>query len=350
MATIKFNNVGISAIAACVPQKIMRNSELSYLMSEDELARVIENVGIEERRYAEPEVCSSDLCEKAALALFDSTEIDRDNIDALIFVSQTPDYHQPATAPLLQSKLGLKKTTLAFDINLACSGYVYGLANAFSFASQQGINNVLLLVGETMSKTVSHYDKVSTPLFGDAGTATMITKGNFGPSVFSLNSDGSKSDVIKMKYGGYRHPSCSEGFLELVDKDGNVRTGEQFFMDGMDVFNFGISVEPKDIKKLLNESGKTIDDINVLVYHQANRFMTDFFSKKLKISPEKTPYSLKHFGNTSSASIPLTIVSEMLDKFPNRKNCVLSGFGAGLSWGSVFLDLSDTKIVPLIEY
>lgn len=350
MAIIRYNNVGIQAVSACVPRNIMKNSHLTHLMSEEEILKVIENIGIEERRYADPDVCSSDLCEKAANELLDRLDVCRDSIDALIFVSQTSDYHQPATAPLLQSKLGLNKTTLAFDVNLACSGYVYGLATAFAFASQSGVDKVLLLVGETMSKTVSQYDKVSTPLFGDAGTATIISKGDFGESVFSLNSDGSKSDVIKMKYGGYRHPSCPEGFVEHEDADGNVRTGEQFFMDGMDVFNFGIKVEPRDIKNLLKECGKTIDDVDVLIYHQANRFMTDFFSKKLKISSDKTPYSLKHFGNTSSASIPLTIVSEMNEKYLRRNNCILTGFGAGLSWGSVLLNLNKMKIIPLIEY
>lgn len=350
MAIIRFNNVGIKAISACVPPKIMRNEDLNYLMSEEELLKVIENVGIEERRYAESNVCTSDLCEKAAKELLNNVDIKLEDIDGLIFLSQTPDYHQPSTAPLLQHKLGLNKDTFAFDVNLACSGYVYGLSIAYSFVSQEGINNVLLLVGETMSKTVSQHDKVSTPLFGDAGTATLVSKGNYGKSVFSLNTNGSKSDVIKMPYGGYRNPSCSEGFINHTDEDGNIRNGEQFYMDGMDVFNFGISVEPKDIKSLMKESGITVDELDVLVYHQANRFMTDFFSKKLKIDPSITPYSLKKYGNTSSASIPLTIVSEMITAYPKREKCILTGFGAGLSWGSVFLNLKDSFIVPLIEY
>lgn len=350
MAILKFKDIGIAAVSACVPKKIMRNSELTHLMSKEELQKVIENVGIEERRYADADVCASDLCEKAANQLIDSIGMERSEIDALIFVSQTSDYHQPSTAPLLQHKLGLNRTTLCFDVNLACSGYVYGLSMAYAYAAQEGIRNVLLLVGETMSKTVSQHDKVSTPLFGDAGTATLVSKGDFGQSVFSLNSDGSGSDVIKMQYGGYRNPSCSEGFVEHEDAEGNIRTGEQFYMNGMDVFNFGISVEPKDIKNLIKETGKAVDEVDLLIYHQANKFMTDFFSKKLKISKEKTPYSLKHFGNTSSASIPLTMVSEMVAAYPHRDTCILTGFGAGLSWGSVMLNLSKTTIIPISEY
>lgn len=350
MATIRYQGVGIKAVAACVPPKVMYNTDLTDLISEDEITKTIENIGIKERRYAAPDVCASDLCQKAAEQLIADNQIDKASIDALIFVSQTSDYHQPATSPLLQHKLGLPTSTLCFDVNLACSGFVYGLSMAYAYASLQGVENVLLLVGETMSKTVSQHDKVSTPLFGDAGTATLVSKGDFPEAVFSLHSDGSGSDVIKMPYGGYRNPSCAEGFEPVTDAEGNVRTGEQFFMDGMAVFNFGMKVEPRDIKNLISECQMTIDDVDLLIYHQANKFMTDFFSKRLKISLDKTPYCLEKFGNTSSASIPLTIVSELKDGYPDRKHVVISGFGAGLSWASAMIDLTPCHISPLIEY
>lgn len=350
MAIIKYCNVGIRAISACVPRKIMYNKDLTYLISEDEIEKIIENVGISERRYADEGVCSSDLCQKAAEKMFEDNSINKEEIDALIFVSQTSDYHQPATAPLLQHKLGLPTSTLCFDVNLACSGYVYGLSIAYAYASMQGIRKVLLLVGETMSKTVSQYDKVATPLFGDAGTATLVSKGDFPKALFSLNSDGAGSDVIKMPYGGYRSPSCPQGFLKVSDNDGNIRTGEQFYMDGMDVFNFGMRVEPKDIKMLLKECEMNVDDVDLLIYHQANKFMTDFFSKRLKISTDKTPYCLEKFGNTSSASIPLTIVTELEVNYPERKHVIISGFGAGLSWATAMVDLTQCRISSLVEY
>ena len=350
MATIRYQHVGIKAIAACVPSRIMRNEDLTCLMTSEEIEKTIQSIGIRERRYADDTVCASDLCQKAAEQLLADNSIERAEIDALIFVSQTADYHQPATSPLLQHKLGLPTSVLCFDVNLACSGFVYGLSIACSFASMQGVNNVLLLVGETMSKTVSQKDKVSTPLFGDAGTATLVSKGDFPEAVFSLHSDGSGSDVIKMPYGGYRNPSCQEGFEEHSDADGNIRTGEQFFMDGMDVFNFGMRVEPKDIRDLLKECEMEVEDIDLLIYHQANRFMTDFFSKRLKVPLEKTPYCLEKFGNTSSASIPLTIVSELKDKYPKREKVIVSGFGAGLSWATAMIDLTKCNISELIEY
>lgn len=350
MSIIRFNNVGIVGVAACVPKEVRRNIDLTALIPEEEIQKTINSIGISERRYADAGVCSSDLCQKAAEVLLDDTGVNKEEIDLLIFLSQTPDYHQPSTAPLLQHKLGLPKTCACFDVNLACSGYVYGLSIAYAFASNPGIRNVLLLVGETMSKTVSQLDKVSTPLFGDAGTATLISKGEFPESVFSLNSDGSGSDVIKMPYGGYRNPSSPEGFVAETDEEGNVRTGEQFFMDGMGVFNFGIKEEPRDIKNLLKECQMSVDEIDLLIYHQANRFMTDFFSKKLKVPTDKTPYCLDRFGNTSSASIPLTMVSELKSGYPERTKTVVSGFGAGLSWASALIDLSKCKISSLIEY
>lgn len=350
MAIIRYNHVGIRAMSACVPKKVVSNRDLGYLIPEEEIEKIISNIGIEERRIAADDVCASDLCYKAADKLLIDNNIDKSSIDALIFVSQTSDYHQPATSPLLQHKLGLSTSCLCFDVNLACSGYVYGLSIAYSFATQHGVDNVLLLVGETMSKTVSQQDKVSAPLFGDAGTATLISKGDFPEAVFSLNSDGRGSDVIKMQYGGYRNPSCPEGFIPHEDKDGNIRTGEQFFMDGMDVFNFGMRVEPKDIKALMKESNICVDDLDLLVFHQANKFMTDFFAKRLKIPAEKTPYSLEKFGNTSSASIPLTVVSELKNAYPNRQKVIVSGFGAGLSWASALVDLSQCEISSLIEY
>ncbi len=350
MAELKFSGVGIHSIAACVPSRIEYNKDLGYLIPKEDIEKTINNIGIRERRIADPDVCASDLCLRAAEKLLADNLIQKESINAIVFVSQTSDYHQPATAPILQHRLGLGKGTLSFDVNLACSGYVYGLSIAYSFCSQIGCDRVLLLVGETMSKITSAYDKEAKPLFGDAGTATLIEKGDYGDSVFSLNSDGSGSEVMMVPEGGFRNPSNLEAFEMKDDGKGNRRNGYQFRMDGMDVFNFGMREEPKDIKRLLSASGIMIDDVDLLIYHQANRFMTDFFTKRLKFSPDRTPYCLDRFGNTSSASIPLTIVSELKEGYPNRTRVILSGFGAGLSWGSVLLDLSRCIISELEEY
>lgn len=350
MAILHYDSVGIKAISACVPSRIEYNKDLGYFMTEEEIQKAIQNIGIEERRIADKDVCASDLCFKAAEKLLADNEIEKNTIDALIFVSQTSDYHQPATAPILQHRLGLSKNTLSFDINLACSGYVYGLSTAYAYASQSGINRVLLLVGETMSKIVSRRDKVNTPLFGDAGTATLIEKGDYGKSMFSLHSDGSGYEVMMIPDGGFRNPTTPESLFEEADDNGDIHTREQFRMDGMAVFNFGMSEEPRDIKNLLAEAGLDLAQLDLLIYHQANKFMTDFFTKWLKFDKAKTPYSIQKFGNTSSASIPLTIVVELKDGYPDRRNVILSGFGAGLSWGSVLLELTKCRISELIEY
>lgn len=350
MAEIKFKSVGIHSLAACVPPRIERNDSLVGLIPEEDIYKTINNIGINEKRIADKEVCASDLCFQAAEKLISDNDIARDSIQGLIFVSQTSDFHQPATAPILQDRLGLNKATLSFDVNLACSGYVYGLAIAYSFCSQIGCDRVLLLVGETMSKITSDNDKESKPLFGDAGTATLIEKGDYGISIFSLNSDGSGAEVMMIPVGGFRNPATIDSFEMSEDQKGNKRNGYQFRMDGMAVFNFGMREEPKDIKRLIAAAGILLEDVDLLIYHQANKFMMDFFTKKLKFSTEKTPYSLDRFGNTSSASIPLTIVSELYDNFPERSKVILSGFGAGLSWGSVLLDLSRCRISKLLDY
>lgn len=352
MAILKYTDVGIHSVSACVPQKVVRNSELDNLIPKADLEKTIHSIGIRERRIAERDVCSSDLCSKAAERLLSEHGIDRDSIGALIFISQTPDYRQPSTAPSLQDRLGLPKTVMAFDINMACSGYVYGLSIAYSLASQDGIGRVLLLVGETMSKTVSDHDKVTTPLFGDAGTATLIEKGDgYGPSCFVLHSDGGGSDMLRVPFGGYRNPSSTEGFERKVDEEGNILSGEQLHMRGMDVFNFGLRVVPSGIKEILKVLGMGIEDVDIIHFHQANRFMTDFFAKKLRFPLDRVPYSLGYFGNTSAASIPLNMVHTMYDgSFPRRRHVLMAGFGAGLAWGTAYLSLENLRISKLIEY
>ncbi len=334
-------------MSACVPKNIQSNSDLINLIPKEELENLISTIGIREKRVSDPNVCASDLCYHAATELLDSLSISRESVDVLIFMTQDGDYKIPATAPSLQHRLGLPKTTASFDINLSCSGYIYALSAAFAYASQDGINRVLLLDGETFSKLISMKDKANAPLYGDAGTATLIEKGNYGDSFFSLNSDGSGVNVLKIDAGGARNRTSMDNLKDRVEEDGNIRSQHQLFMDGMEVFNFAMMNVPKDIKNLLSFSGKELSDIDLIIFHQANKFMTDYFVKRLKYDANKVPYSIDRFGNTSSASIPLTIITEISKM--TREKVMLSGFGAGLSWGSALLDLSDSRLLPLIE-
>lgn len=349
MATLKYNNVGIRAISACVPRNIVRNKDLDYLIDEEGIEKTINNIGVEERRVVDNDVCASDLCYAAALKLMEDNDVDPNSIDVLLFMSQTADYRIPATAPILQHRLGLSIDTLCLDLSLGCSGYVYALSTAYAYASLEGINRVLLLDGETFSKIVNKHDKVNWPLYGDGATATLIEKGNFGESTFVLKSDGSGKDSVIIR-DGMRNMVSEESCIEKIDVDGNIRSGLEIFMDGMAIFNFAMKRVPRVIKEITECTGVPLDCIDWFVFHQSNKFMTDFFVRKLKIDANKVPYSIQKYGNTSSTSIPLTIVSELIDKQKDGDCLVMSGYGAGLSWGTTLLTLNGCKISPVIEY
>lgn len=349
MATIRYNGVGITAMSACVPRHVVYNRDLGYLIPEEEIEKTIQSIGIEERRIADPDVCASDLCYKAAKQLLEDNHIALDSIDVLLFVSQTSDYRIPATAPLLQNRLGLSKNTACLDITLGCSGYVFALSTAFAYAQMDGVNRVLLLDGETFSKIVNQRDKVDWPLYGDGATATLIEKGSFGTSTFILRSDGAGEDAVKIP-GGMRNPITVQSLVETEREEGNIRNDLEVYMDGMDVFNFAMSVVPKTIKEVTELTQTNLEDIDYLVFHQANKFMTDFFVKRLRFDINKVPYCIRKYGNTSSTSVPLTMVSELYGKIKVGDKIIMAGFGAGLSWGVAQMTMGNVHISPIIEY
>ena len=349
MATIKFHNVGIRAMSACVPRGVINNKDLGYLIPEDEIRKTIDSIGVQERRIADADVCASDLAYKAALKLLGDNNIAFESIDVLLFMSQTADYRIPATAPLLQERLGLSIDTLAMDLSLGCSGYVFALSTAYAYASLPDVNRVLLLDGETFSKIVNRNDKVDWPLYGDAATATLIEKGDFGESAFILRSDGSGRDAVIVR-DGMRNPITTDSLIEKKNENGDIHSGLEVYMDGMDVFNFAMKRVPKTIKEMSEVTGIPLDDVDWLVFHQANRFMTDFFVKKLKFNPGRVPYCIDRYGNTSSTSVPLTIVSELRDKVSDGDKVMMAGFGAGLSWGVSLVTMQGCKISQVIDY
>ena len=351
MAFLSYSNIGIAGIAACVPKQTIDNYHYTQYFPEDVVRKVVDKIGIYERRFADEQTCASDLCYAASERLIADLQVDKSEIDVLIFISQTPDYRMPATAFLLQERLGLPKTTMAFDLTLGCSACLYGLSIGYSLLQQPHIRKVLLLDGETRSKVYSPKDRKTAFLFGDAGAAILLEKGEkYGNSYFSLNSDGSMADTIKIEGGGYRMPSSEETLRErVVDEYGNIRSLEHGYMDGDDVFNFVASKVPKDIKYLCSEVGEDIQSMDYYLLHQANDFMNQFLVKKLKLDAEKVPSSIAKFGNTSSASIPLTIVSELQNQLSGNKKLMLSAFGVGLSWGTIILQTNDCHISSLVE-
>ena len=350
MATLSFENIGIKAMAACVPSAVIKNYEYTDHFAADEVKQVVDKIGVFERRFAAKGVCSSDLCFMAAEKLFKDTEVPRNEIDLLIFVSQTPDYRMPATSVILQNRLGLGKNTITLDLNLGCAGFIYGLSVVYSMMISGNLRSALLLDGETRSRIYSPKDRTTAFLFGDGGVAALIERDEiFGKSFISLNSDGSKEDMIKMKAGGYRFPSSPETMKErVVDEYGNIRSDEHGYMDGGDVFTFVVKEVPGDIKKVIETSGSEINSIDYFIFHQANTFINSYLVRKLKIDPAKVPSTIEKYGNTSSVSIPLTIVSEMKEIIENKK-LLLSGFGVGMTWASAIINTGDCFISEIVE-
>ncbi|RHI07248.1 ketoacyl-ACP synthase III [Bacteroides sp. AM16-24] len=352
MAILQYKNVGITAMAACVPHTVIDNYKYTQYFSEEEVRKVVDKVGIYERRFADQNTCSSDLCFAAAEKLFVDNQIDRSEIDLLVFVSQTPDYRMPATSIILQERLKLNNSVIAFDINLGCSGFLYGLSTVYSFMQQKGLRKALLLDGETRSKVYSPKDRRSAFLFGDAGVAALIERNEkFGNSYFSLNSDGSRADLIMIKGGGYRHPSSLDTLKErVVDEFGNIRSDEQGYMKGADVFNFVIVEIPRDIKRLFQFAEIEKEQVDYYVFHQANDFINSYIAKKLKLDTERIPSTIHKYGNTSSVSVPLTIVSELKSQLKEtNKTLMLSAFGVGLTWGTAIVPFSDCHISDVVE-
>lgn len=338
-------------MSAAVPRHTIHNYEYTEHFGAEEVKDIVDKIGVYERRFADANTCSSDLCFAAAQKLIDDNNVDVSEIDLLVFISQTPDYRMPATSVLLQHRLGLPNSTMAFDINLGCSAFIYGLSVVYGLMQSAGMRKALILDGETRSKVYSPKDRRTAFIFGDAGVAALIEKDEaFGDSFFSFGSDGSREDLIKIPAGGYRNPSSVKSVTEkVVDEYGNIRTDEQGFMNGGDVFNFVIREIPRDIKSVLQFSGKTLEQIDFFVFHQANSFINSYLAKKLKLDETRIPTTIHKFGNTSSVSVPLTIVSELKSRIDKDKMLLLSAFGVGMTWASAVLTLNDCTISEIVE-
>ena len=342
MAFLEFKNVRIAGISAGVPKHVEKTVSTT---SEYDAESFVEATGVREKRYSN-DFTTSDLSQAAAEKLMDDLEWDRKDVDALIFVSQTPDYILPATSCVLHGKLGFKKDCYCLDISLGCSGWVYGLSTLMALMQGGEIKKALLLAGDARHQAYEEPDQ----LFGFAGTATAVEYGDFQSSYkFNMGSDGTGYDAIIRPEGGCRN-QLNENSLKLEDcEDGRKRHRLQTRMKGMDVFAFGITTAPKSIKKLAEHYGFDYLDYNYFLFHQANYKMNETIRKKLKLDEEKVPYSMHDFGNTSSASIPLTIVTKLKDKVAQPTKLVGCGFGVGLSWGTVAFETDHILISDLVE-
>ncbi|MBR0177259.1 MAG: ketoacyl-ACP synthase III [Bacteroidales bacterium] len=352
MAFLEFKNVRIAGIAAGVPRNVANNlhpTPWDIVSKEYTPEEFVKTTGVLERRISFT-LTTSDLCYAAAEQLIKDLGWNKDEIGALIFVSQNPDYILPATSCILQDRLGLSKECYTSDISLGCSGWVYGLSSASALLGHGSIQKALILVGEGKGRVQGDKHRLN-PLFGSAGTVTAIeyTENTADGFQFHFGTDGSGFDAIIIPDGGGRNPATTSSFdLEIVD-------GKEIFrlvsrMKGMDVFSFGITTVPKSIKMLSEHYGFDYHNADYFVFHQANMKMNDMITKKLKLPSEKVPSSMYHFGNTNGASIPMTIVSELRGKVESQPTrFVCCGFGVGLSWASVTFKTNNLVISNLVE-
>ncbi|MBN1198401.1 MAG: ketoacyl-ACP synthase III [Bacteroidales bacterium] len=351
MALFSIPRTRIAGIAACVPGNREYTAGYRWI-SQKERELFIRTVGVETRRVVSKGTTTSDLCLVAARRVMVDLGWRADEIGLLVVVTQTRDYLIPATGGILQDRLGLPHSTIALDVHQGCSGYVYGLSLMGSLMNTTGIRKGLLLVGDISSRNTSYRDKSAYPLFGDAGTATAIELSEEGAAMqFNLEGDGSGYDAILIPDGGIRQGLSKSSFNYKKYGEGIYRNNLQVALDGMKVFNFSLREVVPNVKELLKFAGKTMDSIDYIVFHQANKLINESLRKMLKVDEVKTPASIRNYGNTSSASIPLTMVSELSGELSSRKtNLLLSAFGIGLSWGAVLME-TDTIICPeIIEY
>lgn len=350
MALSSLSGVRIAGLAACVPKQIVSNRDYNWVKVK-EREQLIKTIGVETRRVASKGTTTSDLCVVAAEKLLRDLNWDRSEVDLLIFVSQSRDYLVPTTACIVQDRLQLPHSCVALDIGLGCSGYVYGLSVIGSMMQNGSIRKALLMVGDISTLTTYYRDKSTYPLFGDVGTVTALQYDAGAPQMhFNLQTDGSGYKALMIKDGGARNGLSRQSFDVKKISDGIYRTRLNLVLDGVEVFNFTLREVVPNIRKLLSASGQSLPEINYVVFHQENRLINETLRKMLKLDAGKVPYSIKEFGNTSGASVPLTMVVALKDALRMGKTkLLLSAFGVGLSWGSAIIETESVCVPDLLE-
>ena len=340
-------NIAIRGISCAVPDNSVDNSQFVVQFGVEGVEKFAKMVGVARRRVALPQQTASDLSFVAAEKLLAKIGWERDRIDGIVFVSQTPDYRLPATACVLHHRLNLGKDCMAFDMNLGCSGFVYGLFVSGSLCRKGGVTRILLCGGDTITKHVSSQDKSAAMLFGDSGFAVALEYDErAAPWNCLFRTDGGGFSHIIVPAGGFRHPEGDPKMREF--SEGVVRSDCHLGMNGTDVFTFTISEVPAAIRQLMTQAGRTVEGIDLLVLHQANLFILKNIAKMTKFPMTKVPVSMDRYGNTSVTSIPLTLCDALAGKGDKGiQRLVVAGFGVGLSWGVISLDLNVDVCLPI---
>lgn len=337
MATTHIQAATIRGISTCVPPRCFDNLKDTTAFLKQDVQKVVKMAGVRSRYVSDDTICSSDLCEAAAHDLLNGISWSPDTIDALIFVSQSPDYFLPTTACVLQDKLKLPDTCAAFDVGLGCSGYPYGLWLATMMLRSEGFSRILLLHGETPSRFAEESDRSVALLFGDAGSATALETAGSQDSgfwYFCLNSDGSGCDDLILEGGGFRDRFPADKSKMFVR------------MNGRNIFNFTIKRVPKLIEDTLAAAQLSSNDIDYFIFHQSNQFIMRHLAKKMKIPQEKLPMVLNKYGSVGGPSIPLTITQGGLQRIEKDSlSLMLVSYGVGLSWASATVTLESDAVL-----
>ncbi len=337
----EFHNVKISGLACAVPDNKVSTDSYAYHFGEEAVEKFKKATGIEARYISDGRQTASDLCYVAAKKLMEKKGLTGDDIDALIFITQMPDYKTPASAFVLHKRLNLKKDCFVFDVNIGCSGYVNGLYLAAGLIESETIERALLLVGDSETNHQVTNDTSFTMMFGDAGSATLLERGE-GNIRGMIRSDGDGFNTIITPIPGARFPGV---YLGMESDELKIEKK----MDGNDTFLFAITRVPKLFKEFFATFGTSVDDYDYVMLHQANLMIINQIAKKLKAPTEKVPVSLTEYGNTDGASIPVGIV-DLCEKLNEKKklSLITSGFGIGLSWGVVSFEIDTDDVLPMI--
>lgn len=333
--------IGIDGIAFSLGEDIVTNTDLQAENPSWEIAKILERTGVHSRPVAAPETTALDLGYQAAVTILEQLRLKVDEIDALIFCTQTPDYVLPPNSTLLHGRLNMPSNVMAFDISHACSGFMYGLGIAKSLVASGTANKVLLVTADTYSKLIHPEDRSIRPLFGDGAAATVISAGNPKLTVLdmSFNTAGKQADRFIVQSGGCRQPRSVDGVLAAVDQSGRINSPDHIHMDGLGVLSFFNNVVPAAAREILSRNSKRLDDVSLFVFHQASRLALQGIAKSLGIPKERFVEDMEDTGNLVSSSVPVALARAMAQqKVPEGGLVLLGGFGVGLSWSTALVE------------
>jgi len=345
----------ISGILTVVPaqERAFVEEMKNFNFPESRSLKLREVMGYDKRRLVEPGVCVSDLATFGLQGLLDRGLLQKDEIDALLVVSVSPDYLTPPTSNVIQGRLGLKQDMLCLDINQACAGFVIGLMEAFMLLEQDSVRKVVLINADVVSRKASPRDRNIYPLIGDAAAITIVERDPENSVIYAnLKMDGSRGDALKIPAGGCRLPSSPEtAVLEDVG-DNNLRAKDHLFMDGTAIFNFVQMEVPPMIDSLLKTAGAPVESVDYFLCHQPNRFMLQKLADKMKVPHAKMPNNVvQHFGNSSGATIPTAIAFNLASQVKSGHiQACLAGFGSGLTWASMLMRLGGLNFCEMMDY